>query len=64
MNNKTGILESRKDAVLLTNKILERRLFSQTLTKYRGPCRRRGPVKLAREFAESLLGYFFAQKTN
>lgn len=64
MNNKTEILESRKDAVLLTNNVLERRLFSQILTKYRGPCRRRGPVKLAWGFAESVLGYFFAHKTN
>lgn len=64
MNNKTGILENRKDAVLLTNNMLERRLFSQILTKYRGPCRRRGPLKLAWEFVESVLGYFFTHKTN
>jgi hypothetical protein len=55
MNNKTGILESRKDAVLLTKNILEKRLFSQTLTRYKGPCRRRGLVKLAWEFVESVL---------
>ena len=64
MNIKTGTLENRKDAVLLTKNILERRLFSQTLTRHRGPCRRRGPVKLAWGFAESVLGYFFAHKTN
>ncbi len=64
MNSKTGILENRKDAVPLARSILERRLFSQTLTRYRGPCRRRGPVKLAWEVVESVLGYFFAHKTN
>ena len=64
MNNNKGVLKSKKDAELLTNNVLGRRLFSQTLTRYRGPCRRRGAVKLTWEFVESVLGYFFAHKTN
>jgi hypothetical protein len=64
MNSKLTMIDRQKDAVPFINNVLERKLFSQTVTKYRGLRRRRGPVKLAWRLVESVLGYFFAHNTN